>query len=59
MAIIESLEARDKRPCKGSWAPGTYSRQCLECKALYLGDKRSWVCATCAYTPTQKDKEDE
>lgn len=39
----------DNRPPLGGWAPGYYGNQCCECKEWYTGDKRSVVCADCAY----------
>lgn len=32
----------------GGWAPGMYSCRCKECRAEYMGDKRSWSCYPCA-----------
>lgn len=32
----------------GGWAPGMYSCRCKECRAEYMGDKRSWLCYPCA-----------
>ena len=43
---------RDTRPKKGGWATGWYSCECADCHKGYMGDKRSQVCADCAY----KDK---
>lgn len=40
---------RDTRPKRGWWAPGGYIRLCLKCNDPYCGDKRSSICADCAY----------
>ena len=40
---------RDTRPKRGSWAPGLYACTCCQCGAEFTGDKRSTVCAACAY----------
>jgi len=39
----------DDREQKGMWAPGDYCCVCSQCKDKYYGDKRSTVCADCAY----------
>jgi hypothetical protein len=39
----------DKRPQRHGWAPGGYWRKCRTCNDDYMGDKRSWICADCAY----------
>lgn len=39
----------DKRPARYMWAPGGYYCSCRECGAQYAGDKRSNLCADCAY----------
>ena len=31
----------------GGWAPGMYFCRCKECRAEYMGDKRSWLCYPC------------
>lgn len=32
----------------GGFAPGRYSCLCLTCKAIFVGDKRSFECEGCA-----------
>ncbi len=39
----------DKRPKKYGWAPGNYYCLCYRCKREFIGDKRSCMCADCAY----------
>lgn len=39
----------DKRPQKGLWAPGMYSRTCKKCGIDFIGDKRAGHCAPCEY----------
>lgn len=39
----------DTRPRLGSWAPGDYTCQCVNCGDQFVGDKRAVVCAECAY----------
>ena len=36
-------------PPVGGWATGAYLNTCRKCKESYIGDKRSWNCADCAY----------
>lgn len=45
----------DKRPQRGCWAPGGYACHCVKCFCAYSGDKRSTMCADCAYAmPEEK-----
>lgn len=39
----------DERPKKGGWAPGNYLNKCSKCDREFIGDKRAWDCAHCAY----------
>lgn len=39
----------DNRPARGGWADGWYTCTCRECGEGYLGSKRSYECADCAY----------
>lgn len=39
----------DPRPALGGWCPGGYLNRCKGCGEYYLGDKRCWQCADCAY----------
>ena len=41
----------DTRPPKDGWATGLYTCNCRTCKEDYLGEKRSSMCADCAYDP--------
>ncbi len=42
---------RDDRPQKGAWAPGNYMNKCSGCGCGFIGDKRAYECADCAYRP--------
>lgn len=44
----------DNRPKKGFWAPGKYIRTCKICNEDFIGDKRAYNCADCAYQSYQK-----
>ena len=55
---LHVLKEEDSRPQRGGWAPGGYTSTCRTCGDGYIGDKRSWLCADCAYkdaepTPTR------
>lgn len=39
----------DKRKQKRGYAPGNYINICPTCKEKFLGDKRAFSCADCAY----------
>ena len=39
----------DFRGPYGGWASGHYHGTCRSCGDCYVGDKRSWECADCAY----------
>ena len=45
---------QDTRPQLGWWAPGEYLNLCHRCNAYFIGDKRSGLCADCAYSPNAK-----
>lgn len=47
----------DDRPQRGGWAPGNYGRECMRCGDSFIGDKRAWVCADCAYAEEEEDDE--
>ncbi len=50
----------DNRPPNGGWAPGEYFAQCFRCKTIFVGDKRAYECADCAYKiPVETQKVDE
>jgi len=44
---------------KGGQAPGQYCCECSDCGLFYMGDKRSWQCADCAYANPLVDREHE
>jgi hypothetical protein len=48
------LEAPDRRPQKGAWAPGNYMNTCMDCCEPFIGDKRAKQCAACAYGDTEE-----
>lgn len=39
----------DPRPMLKGWGPGDYFCTCSICNRRYIGAKRSWMCAHCAY----------
>ncbi|MCX5495422.1 hypothetical protein OSH11_11950 [Kaistia dalseonensis] len=45
----KSAWKRDDRPSRHGWAPGDYLSQCRRCAIAFLGAKRAWTCADCAY----------
>lgn len=45
---ILSAKKDDRGRCNG-WAPGNYTNICMDCKKLFVGDKRAVQCADCAY----------
>lgn len=56
MKLQEDLEVfvprgykQDFRPQRGMWAPGVYLNICIPCDAKFIGDKRAFECADCAY----------
>jgi len=36
-------------PPRHGWAPGEYLNNCHTCGCVFIGDKRAWTCADCAY----------
>jgi hypothetical protein len=44
------LKPEDSRPPRHGWAPGGYVSDCVLCHCNFVGDKRAWHCADCAYT---------
>jgi len=44
----------DDRAPKGGWAIGPYLNTCRQCGSDFLGDKRAWHCADCAYEPERE-----
>lgn len=51
MGVAQNAMMGDERERKGSWAPGSYICHCMQCKDLFIGDKRAMMCADCAYSP--------
>lgn len=47
----------DSRPQKEWYAPGDYLCHCRMCEQKYMGDKLSFVCADCAYSPKPTQEE--
>lgn len=47
---------RSQRDQMGGWAKGDYMCKCLDCEKEYLGDKRSWQCAKCAWQILDDDQ---
>lgn len=45
----------DSRPKRFGWAPGEYTNQCFSCKWHFIGDKRAYMCAECAYSEKSLD----
>ena len=43
------MPKRDSRPQKGWYAPGEYLVMCRRCRDYFIGDKRAFLCADCAY----------
>lgn len=39
----------DHRPPRGAWCDGEYMCVCINCKQGFIGDKRAFICADCAY----------
>lgn len=57
-AVLADIEAKlsaprnykeDHRAPKGGWCDGNYLCECFRCRAKFIGDKRSLICADCAY----------
>jgi hypothetical protein len=46
----------DQRPQRTGWATGLYTCTCLECGKGFMGAKRSWNCAPCAYGDEKPDQ---
>lgn len=46
----------DSRPRRKGWAPGDYFAICKECKCHFIGDKRAYHCADCAYADATEAK---
>lgn len=52
---MELSVMRDKRPKRDLWAPGYYSNKCFKCEKIFLGDKKSIMCAPCAYKKVKNE----
>lgn len=46
---FDNVKEDDFRDKRHGWAMGGYTCVCEECGCSYVGDKRSWMCADCAY----------
>ena len=49
MFPIGKYYKEDDRPKRKGWAPGNYFNKCRKCECEFIGDKRAWMCADCAY----------
>lgn len=45
----------DDRPHRFGWAPGSYTCKCGDCGAQFIGEKRAFMCADCAYALTDEE----
>lgn len=45
---------KDERPKLDGWAPGNYTNTCQMCHKEFVGDKRAFFCAQCAYGDTNE-----
>lgn len=45
----DNFKPLDGRPRRHGWAPGEYFTKCSQCNCQFIGDKRAWNCADCAY----------
>lgn len=52
------IKTLDPRPRIHGWCPGEYITSCILCKSLFIGDKRSYNCADCAYMKETNHKRD-
>lgn len=50
---------KDNRPMRLGWAPGDYTNRCHTCSSGFIGDKRAWTCADCAYEDKQVIDQEE
>lgn len=41
--------AHDQRAARKGWAPGDYTGSCCDCTERFIGAKRAYQCAECAY----------
>lgn len=39
----------DQREMRGGWGKGFYTCSCSNCGKGFMGGKRAWCCAPCAY----------
>ena len=47
--LVRLIKDRNKREPRNGWAPGDYVRSCISCEEYFIGDKRAFRCASCAY----------
>ena len=50
----DDIKPQDERQRKDGWCAGDYLCTCRSCGCRYVGDKRSWECADCAYNRSLK-----
>jgi len=46
---LKRTKPEDARPPHKGWAPGGYMCFCRGCEEHFIGDKRAYQCADCAY----------
>lgn len=49
MPVDPIIAQTDTRPRKGAWSPGNYLCKCIQCGENFIGEKRAFLCAPCAY----------
>lgn len=56
---MSTIWKEDSRPQRGAWAPGSYLSRCHVCQEQFIGDKRAYSCADCAYGLPQVEPDRE
>jgi len=54
--IVTAAKNRDTRPSRGAWSPGAYLNRCSQCGDMFIGNKRAFSCAPCAYQDLDRIK---
>jgi hypothetical protein len=54
---LAEAKSVDARPRRRGWCPGDYFAKCRRCQCTFIGDKRAFECAGCAYA--QPDEESD
>jgi hypothetical protein len=49
MKNLDFIKSLDSRDMIHGWCSGEYITTCIDCKSQFVGDKRSYNCADCAY----------